>query len=116
MSFDWKDFITFADQLSTDNRECRIRSCVSRAYFGAFCILRNIKGYKNYEGSDVHKIIIDTYRKSNIKNERRIGGLLDGLRWMRNEADYKEDIVHNQSKAKKAVMDAQNIIRRLSYP
>jgi hypothetical protein len=120
MIFNWYDFIHFTDQLIAmkDDRECCIRTCVSRAYYGVFCIARDKKGYRNYypETTDdppVHKKVIGAYKDSNDPEEKRIGRKLDGLKFMRIDADYKDNIIHHPSYAKKAVLEAKGIMQIL---
>jgi len=43
MSFDWLGYIRLAENLSDELDESSLRSAVSRAYYGVFCIARNKK-------------------------------------------------------------------------
>ncbi len=91
MSFDWKEYIKLAEELKQHYDEKYLRTSVSRAYYGVFCICRNQKGYGYYKKGDVHQITISTYKNSDNKDEKWIGKLLDDIRKQRNSADYDGD-------------------------
>jgi uncharacterized protein (UPF0332 family) len=89
MSFSWEDYITLAEHLNMGNpSEAQMRSAISRAYYGAFCLCRNQKGLSADRRADIHHRIINLYKTSENKTECSIGNFLDGLRGQRNEADY----------------------------
>lgn len=116
MSFDWKEYVYLAEELLTRDEESSFRSAISRAYYGAFCIARNRKSYKNYTGSDVHWKVINEYKNSRDKNERNIGRILDKLRKSRNDADYNEDKPVNRGLAERAVFLANRILTSIGIP
>ncbi|HPB34258.1 MAG TPA: DNA-binding protein, partial [Caldisericia bacterium] len=87
MSFNWEKFVVLAEKLHTQKSEECYRTAISRAYYGVFCILRDLKGYDKYTKGDVHSKIIEVYKKSNDSREKWIGKILDDLRNMRNTAD-----------------------------
>lgn len=113
MSFDWTDFIRLADALIKSKDEASLRSGISRAYYGVFCIARNRKGFKNYKKPDVHRKVIDKYQNSNSNKERYIGRVLDGLRRERNDADYDEDKMISPSLAQRNLLKAKKILDKL---
>jgi uncharacterized protein (UPF0332 family) len=112
MNFDWKTYVSLAEELLQQDRESHLRSSISRAYFGVFCIARNRKGYQNYRGS-VHDEVITAYRTSADKTERHIGQLLDGLRFERNGADYKESKNISRGLAEKQVQSAKLVLKKM---
>lgn len=110
MSFDWKDYVYFAEELLNQAGEAPLRSSISRAYYGAFCIARNRKGYKNYKGTDIHWRVINEYKNSSDKEEQAIGLTLAELRRLRNNADYREDKPIDRDLAERVVFSAKFIL------
>lgn len=113
MSFDWKDYVYLAEDLLTRAEESYLQSSISRAYYGVFCIARNKKSYKVYQGPDVHRQVITAFKNSVNKNEQNIGQILDNLRRSRNIADYNEDKLINKILAKRIVIKAKVILSSL---
>ena len=114
MSFDWKDYVYLAEDLLNQTEESYLRSSISRAYYGVFCMARNKKDYKNYTGSDnIHWKVINEYKSSSSRNEQNIGRILDSLRKSRNDADYNEDRPINKALAERVVLSAKNIFKSM---
>ena len=113
MSFDWKEYIKLAENLIKQNNEACFRSGISRAYYGVFCIARNMAGYKNMKGAKVHKKVIDHYRDSSISWEQYVGNILDQLRKLRNEADYDEEKVITYDLAQRVLIKSKDILKKL---
>lgn len=116
MSFDWREYIDLALDLLNRPEESCYRSSISRAYYGAFCLARNRKGYKKYAGADVHRKVINSYKNSIHKDERNIGRILDKLRKARNDAYYDEDKIIDQALAQRIVASANLILNRRGIP
>ena len=113
MSFDWKDYIDLAEDLLSNKKESYLRSSISRAYYGVFCLARNKKNYQKYrtqKGENIHWMVINAYRKSNDPLEQRIGINLDNLRRTRNDADYKGEKTINRKNAERVIMKAKQIL------
>ena len=91
-----------------------MRSGISRAYYGVFCIARDKKELKNYRGPNTHWHVINQYQNSNNPKEKRIGKNLDNLRKRRNDADYDEDIAIDSQSAQRVLLKANNILKALS--
>jgi len=113
MSFDWKDYVYLAEELLNRNEESCLRSSISRAYYGAFCIARNRKGYKKYTGTDLHWKVINEYKDSSDGTEQNIGRILDKLRRSRNDADYDENKSIDKKLAERIVMSAKQILNSM---
>lgn len=76
MSFDWKDYVYLAEELLNRTEESCYRSSISRAYYGVFCITRNLKGYGNYKpkkGENIHWVVINAYKNSSDRREKISG-------------------------------------------
>ena len=110
MSFDWKDYVYLAEELLNRPEEAYLRSAISRAYYGVFCIARNRKGCKEFTRANVHWEVINKYKNSSDRNERNIGRILDNLRRSRNDADYNEDKLISGDLAERAVLLAKNVL------
>ena len=121
MSFDWKGYLTVADDLLYHTEEHYCRSAISRAYYAVFCIARNKKGLKDYSPPDenspgVHKKVILEYKNSTERVEQKVGNNLDKLRRSRNLADYREDEVIDKPLAERMVASAKSILKVLERP
>ena len=57
MSFDWQSLIPLARTLIQPQDEARNRTCVNRAYYAAFCTLRDHLGLQDNR-KDVHDALI----------------------------------------------------------
>jgi len=119
MTFNWEGYVSLAEDLASSTDEARLRSCISRAYYGVFCIARNAKGYKDYKskkGESIHWTVIQSYKTSSQIKEQDIGRILDKLRRSRNDADYKEDKPINSGLAQRAIHSAKQILASMGIP
>ncbi|MBI5166247.1 MAG: hypothetical protein HY998_00715 [candidate division NC10 bacterium] len=110
MSFNWKDYVYLAEDLLNRTEESCLRSSISRAYYGVFCIARNEKGYQNYKpkkGENIHWIVINAYKNSGDTNGQNIGRILDKLRKSRNDADYDESRSIDRNLAERMLVSAK---------
>ncbi|MEW6409979.1 MAG: hypothetical protein AB1488_07690 [Nitrospirota bacterium] len=113
MSFNWKDYVYFAEELLSREEESCLRSSISRGYYGVFCITRNKKDYQNYKpksGENIHWVVINAYKNSSDRNEQNIGRILDKLRKSRNDADYDESRPIDRNLAERMVVSAKQIL------
>ncbi len=122
MSFDWSDYLTLAHDMrttadSSSTREARLRSCVSRAYYAAFCKARNYlrdeKGYQFPTTATAHALVRKAFQRSSDAKRRQIGRALNRLRIDRNKADYDDRINRLSSMANLALESAENILQVL---
>jgi len=113
MSFNWKDYVTFAEDCLQRNGEACLRSSISRAYYGIFCIARNRKGYMGHVG---HLKVIDLYKDSTNQDEQNIGQILDELRRKRNKADYEENFRIDRLLAERVVGKAKHALTLMGFP
>jgi hypothetical protein len=99
--FDWKQYITLAEKLYAEsmvsiNFECRLRNCVSRAYYGAFGETRKFcegKGIFSSAGTaDDHKNLVKACKSQKENKFKQVGSELDWLRLRRNCCDYHDDL------------------------
>ncbi len=84
MTFDWKSYLELSSDLekqatnSDDNREAKLRSSVSRAYYSAFHEARKLlcREIANFESNDYyrnHQAIIYQYESANEKTRKALG-------------------------------------------
>lgn len=119
MSFDWKDFLKLAemlkDQSSLGLREARIRTCVGRAYFAAFCVARDYAerhlGFQPTRRAEDHKSVMEKLKEK--KNDA--ASCLARLRQWRNECDYKENLAGKDMSdlVTSALKDAHRVVKAL---
>lgn len=119
--FNWVHFIDLANSLlnygDSNLIEASYRASISRAYYGAFCMARNVaskKGWINIKNSsEDHKLVKNYYKDRKDNTRKQIGINLDRLHKARKGADY-EDICANPDKtALKCVRQAQDIKNKL---
>ena len=121
MSFDWHKYVVLASELleankTKDMEEAYFRSSISRSYYGVFCLARNKKGLQTHEEGNVHRKVIDEYKTSNNKNEKKVGHNLDELRRLRNRADYNEGHKVDKDIADRAIGIAEAVISQIDQP
>lgn len=109
MAFKGTDFYQFASDLysaAKEEEEAKIRSIVSRAYYGAFLASRDKAGITSMSAT-VHAQTSQHYLnigKSSVANR------LDDLRTRRNNADYDTGIKIDKRKAGEALVYAKKIL------
>ncbi|MEH2158810.1 HEPN domain-containing protein [Nostoc sp.] len=133
MKFDWSSYLKLAQTLfdevsnslgqanSSSINEAKIRSSISRAYYSAFCLVRNylrdVEEYSNLKTDKlaVHEYIIKELENSKDKDRRYLGQCLYRLRGLRNEVDYQDYIAFHllTTKATQAFKDAEKIMQLL---
>ncbi|MFH0812211.1 MAG: hypothetical protein V2A69_05165 [Pseudomonadota bacterium] len=124
MSFDWSEYLNLANELGGKpgdpvNREARLRSAVSRAYYAAHCIVRNylrdLKGDANIpKDGRAHSYVIDQFRFEKENSRKRIGLNLGRLLVDRNKADYRDTVSGIEPMTQADLSLAQQIIRWIS--
>jgi uncharacterized protein (UPF0332 family) len=112
MTFEWIDYIKLSQILLKTNQESYLRSSISRAYYGAFCLARKKIGY-SHKSSNVHSEVIASFKKNNNIYYKKIGKNLDELRRARNNSDYNENIIINKEFAKRMVTLSLSILGSL---
>ena len=123
MPFDWKTYVDLAEVMSglaagATNPEAHLRSALSRAYYGAFCYVRNHArdrlGFKPRDDGDDHG-----HLRAFLKNgkSRNLSDMLQRLRRWRNECDYQDELTFDPAATfALALADAKRIFARLAPP
>jgi len=123
MSFDWADFLTLADALVRDPNspgpeEASLRSAISRAYYAAFHVARNLgrdRGeFTLTETGRDHWLVKHHFMSSSDRTRQKIGLDLDRLYDYRTSADY-DDVLAGRpiSLAQSSVAVARNVLNTL---
>lgn len=127
MSFDWKDFLTQAEQMETEAlatgatlADAKHRTSISRAYYSAFNFaLEHAKSNLGYkfpyfanEKYGMHKDLVEFYKiytpsAGDTIEYQKIGSRLGSCRSHRTEADYDKGIINKLNK-KNAVTVAKS--------
>lgn len=105
MPFDFNNFLTLADELSTRPDEASKRSSISRAYYTVFHLglsraEANVGSYRNrpkkYKEFPTHKWCWQQFMDTNDMACRKIGVAGDRMKKRRHSADYEANL-HNLS-------------------
>ena len=91
--FDFRNVKDVADYLALREGEEYSRSAISRYYYSLFGCSRLYLILIMHEtefisGKNIHKRICDRLKNSDDPTENSIGGILENLRQIRNQADY----------------------------
>ncbi|WP_333338841.1 HEPN domain-containing protein [Microcoleus sp. BROC3] len=130
MRFDWSEYLNLAQELSATNsdssanREAKLRSAISRAYYSTFCLARNYlrdiekdpRLFRKNRDINEHQYVAEAFinHRSKNKNMVKIGENLSRLRELRNKADYEDTMFNLPTQARTALKLADNIIAVLS--
>ncbi len=118
MSFNWRSYIGFAEEMCVRVDEPALRSSISRAYYGAFCLSRNylinkskIPTQRPHDApGKIHQLVIEYFDQSDDSDECMAGQLLGELRKKRNIADYEGNSVIERDAVGKLVAKAREVI------
>ena len=124
MKFDWKDFIALAETLyhqanHLGQEEACLRSAISRAYYGAYGLAREVARRKGVPLSGTpqdHAVVTRHFRRAPEPLLRKVGLELGRLRRMRNQADYDEHFPRVEKETLLALKRARQIQKVLSRP
>lgn len=110
MPLDPQDYLSLSFALKQSDllpEEARYRSCISRAYYGAFLFARDAAGITSSSGS-VHNDTIEFF-----KDNSAIFNRLRDLRIKRNQSDYELNRSIGRRDAERALGMAQAVIQAL---
>lgn len=96
-------------------QEAYFRSAISRSYYGAFCIARNLLTGKGITipRTNTHKFVRAEYQKSSSRTEKEIGDALRRLWRERKGADYEDMAAVDIKRASTAHQLAIRILNRI---
>lgn len=112
--FNWEEYINFAKALmSATASEAAKRSAVSRSYYGAFILARNLATERGWvtgsRDNSVHRDVINYYINHPTRKVKQIGTNLDRLRNSRNIADYENFFAKIDENTIKSIRRAEHI-------
>lgn len=117
MSFDWREYLELARALtglggSGYSQEAADRSAVSRAYYAAFCWVRNYAGTKlgfsPQRGPDDHRRLREHLKR---QGRQALASDLNKLRVWRNECDYNDQVLQLGQRVRVSIEVADKIIQ-----
>ena len=134
MAFDWVHYITLAERLKDaaetlndegepDFQQACLRSAISRAYYGVFCMARNLLLKKHVEipREHVHEYVRNRYLAAGDVEVEKVGENLKRLWGKRIQADYDNEMEIKEGKdksefetVKKHIKKAHNTATRIS--
>lgn len=104
-AFNAEQVLDLAESLSTHGGEAQGRCAISRAYYGAFLLARDI-AHINDKTSQAHA---KTWRHYVDKGEKDLARDLWGLRDARNKADYNTDVNLSGEDCRKALQACRRV-------
>jgi uncharacterized protein (UPF0332 family) len=111
-----QEFLDLADEWSTGAREGEWRSAVSRAYYAAFHVARDLfrqGGFTVPQGDQAHAYLWLRLGNAGHPDVQRAGNDLNDLRRWRNRADYELARPFDQGVARDYVLLALGVTRLL---
>jgi uncharacterized protein (UPF0332 family) len=112
----WRDFLLVASRLAAENTEADWRTAVSRAYYAAFHVARQLLADLRFSvprADRAHQYLVFRLSNSGEAAVEQAGRDLDTLRRLRNRADYDETPALMQPQADAAVQLSRCIIQAL---
>ena len=121
--FDWGAFIDLASELtkrqaSSGAGEAAFRTAVSRSYYGAFCLARQVIRVNSWatltRTSQDHRIVKEYFAHNDDTTKQQIGLILGRLHRQRKQADYNNVFTEVGKAAHKCYLDAEAVRGLLS--
>jgi uncharacterized protein (UPF0332 family) len=122
MPFDWTAYLDLARELAGQTpgpplEEARLRSAISRAYYAAFKKAFNYLCDRDpgvrFQRNDVHRYVCEKFLYNPDVSWQDVGSNLDRLRWLRNRADYDDQMTDLAGDTQRALSYAAEIITAL---
>lgn len=113
---DFRDFLTLAHTLVNGTTESEWRTALSRAYYAAFHVARELLLDLNFRvphADRAHGFLWLRISNAGHADVHNAGNRLNALRRERNRADYDAHIRVNQAMSRTHVQRAEEIIRSL---
>lgn len=121
MSFDWSTYLVLAESLASaelpGGAEACFRSAASRAYYAAFATAR--RQSRERHGGAIRKSAAEhgevaTFFALRGETGGVIAAHLARLRFLRNIADYDDDVESSEQLAEEAIARAQQVLNLLA--
>jgi uncharacterized protein (UPF0332 family) len=113
------DFISLAIKLANSSTEAELRTSVSRAYYGAFHVAKELVescGVVLARGSNPHDKVYYCLDNCADEDAKKAGSKLNSLRAVRNDADYElgMDQFTSQRNIQRHLRNANDIVNAIS--
>lgn len=113
MAFQWRSYFDLALELSQrTEEEAALRSAISRAYYAVYCTARDSLSERPL--GTAHRPVWEAFRSSGNRDRRRVGNKGSALQRTREQADYESSVPDIQRTARKALTDAEELLRLLA--
>lgn len=122
--FEWYKYLAFAEYISSiasnmPDQEACFRAATSRAYYAAFCSVREFLKIKNpginYDGGDAHKKVAEDIKSVKNKACEKIAAQLISIKKSRRDADYINKLSQSpRAMAYQTIRISKNIIDQIS--
>jgi len=121
--FNWQELIDLANNLKSwsevGSNEAINRSIISRSYYGAFCLARNLAKKNGWitlsnNGTD-HDKVKRYYKDDKNKIKKQIGVVLERLHTDRKYADYEDFCCNSEQKAEVSINRALDVGAQLEH-
>jgi uncharacterized protein (UPF0332 family) len=113
---DYRDYLTLAVSLAAGSTEAEWRAAVSRAYYAAFHVARELLlglRFRVPHADRAHAYLWLRLANAGVADVQLAGNRLNALRHQRNRADYSARPSLLQTTAVNEIRNAQNIIQAL---
>ncbi len=121
MSFDWSEYVELAEKLIEQDKDKKIesayyRSSVSRSYYGAYCLARDLLINKGFyiSRTDAHKTVREAFQQDSRSVTKKVGEDLKRLWGERKNADYDAPESFDKVRAEKALKLAKKLLELYS--
>jgi uncharacterized protein (UPF0332 family) len=113
---DFREYLTPAATLAAGTTRAEWRTAVSRAYYAAFHVARDLLislGFRAPQGDRAHGYLWLRLANAGVGAVQAAGNYLNLLRRERNRADYDGHVAVSQAMAANEVQNARDIIQAL---
>jgi len=110
MSFRWREYVSLAEELCARTDAPALRSSVSRAYYGAFCLCRNYFRLNHIKRGEIHKMVSQKLNDSDDPEILIAAQYIDALFIERKKCDYEGEHIITPDNAKKLIAKAKKVI------
>ncbi len=117
MSFDWSKYVELAEKLIEQEKDEKLesayyRSSVSRSYYGAYCLARDLLISKGFDipRIDAHRAVREAFQQGSNRVIKKVGEDLRRLWGERKNADYDAPQSFDKVRAEKALKLAKRLL------
>jgi len=115
--FDWRTFLSLAEELAERNDPASLRSALSRAYYFVYHLALSraeANAFKFAPGEATHSQLWRLYNESPEPDCRRLGEIARRMKRNRERADYETHFVRVEEEVPGTIFDARQFDSLLS--